>query len=218
MPAHKKDPSTRARRNKASTATTLLRVTTAETNVEDYQSLTVAQLRNEIDRRNEDGRSADQLLSRTGRKSELVERLVGDDTPAPDVPEMPPPPATVKGEGYWHSRTVEWWTDIWSSPMAPEWDDSDIHNVYVLAALYNDIWVATSAKARKEAATEYRLQRKDLGLTPYDRRRLEWTIEVAAEATERGKQRRGGSPNGSGKTGKPTTQRQDPRAQLHGTS
>lgn len=100
-----------------------------------------------------------------------------------DVPPMPDGPA-------WHPETVRWWADVWSSPMSPAWDESDEHNVILCALLYNDIWMAESAKERKDAAGEFRLQRRDLGLTPYDRRRLEWTIESADEAKDRGRQRR----------------------------
>ena len=88
----------------------------------------------------------------------------------------------------------EWWSDVWSSPMSPEWDDSDIHNVYIAAAIYDDMWTAETAKERKDAAAEYRLQRVDLGLSPYSRRRLEWTIESTEEAKDRGKRRRNGTP------------------------
>src|SRR3546814_14368195 len=52
------------------------------------------------------------------------------------------------------------------------------------------MWRDGTAKDRKDAAAEYRLQRVDLGLSPYSRRRLEWTIESADEAKERGQQRR----------------------------
>lgn len=90
----------------------------------------------------------------------------------------------------WHPETERWWNDVWSSPMSPEWDESDEHNVILCALLYNDIWLAETAKERKDAAGEFRLQRKDLGLTPYDRRRLEWTIASADEAADRGRQRR----------------------------
>ena len=86
--------------------------------------------------------------------------------------------------------TREWWADIWSSPMSPEWDESDVHGLFVLAAIYDDMWRGETARDRKEAAGEYRLQRKDFGLTPYDRRRLEWTIEQADEAAAKGRKRR----------------------------
>lgn len=130
MPAHKKDASVRARRNKAASAAKI---------------------------------SAD---------------------PESRIPSMPAHP-----EG-WHSEVVRWWEDVWSSPMAPEWDASDEHNVLLCALALNDVWTAESAKDRKDAMGEFRLQRQSLGLSPYDRRRLEWSIESADEARDRGRQRR----------------------------
>lgn len=103
-------------------------------------------------------------------------------------PEIPPMPSGPE----WHPEAVAWWTDVWSSPMSPEWDDSDIHNVVICALLYNDVWRAETAKERKDAAAEFRLQRKDLGLTPYDRRRLEWAFEQADGAKAQGEARRKG--------------------------
>lgn len=100
---------------------------------------------------------------------------------APDLPDR---------EQGWHELTREWWADVWSSPMAAEWDESDLHNVLIAAAVYDDMWTAETPKERKDAASEYRLQRVDLGLSPYSRRRLEWTIESADEARDRGRQRR----------------------------
>lgn len=101
-----------------------------------------------------------------------------------DVPDLP-----ERASG-WHQLTREWWSDVWSSPMSPEWDESDVHNVLIAAAIYDDMWTAETAKERKDAAAEYRLQRVDLGLSPYSRRRLEWTIEATDEAKDRGAARR----------------------------
>lgn len=126
MPAQKKDPSVRARRNKASTAATL--------------------------------------------SSGLPKR---------DCPELPP-------SRDWLPMTLEWWKDLWASPMASEFHDSDRHGLFILAALVDAFWSEPS----KELAGEIRLQRQAFGLTPYDRRRLEWTIESADEAKDRGRQRR----------------------------
>ena len=100
------------------------------------------------------------------------------------VPKMPAGPE-------WHSAVKAWWADVWASPMSPEWDESDVHNVTLCALLLQDVWTAESAKQRKDAAGEFRLQRRDLGLTPLDRRRLEWTIETAEDAKDRGQRRRG---------------------------
>lgn len=115
-----------------------------------------------------------------------------------------------RAEG-WHDMTREWWEDIWSSPMSPEWDDSDVHGVFVLAAIYDDIWRGDSPRERKDAAGEYRLQRKDFGLTPYDRRRLEWTIEQADEAQAKGRRRRSEDPR---ETSPAPAASGDPRAAL----
>lgn len=132
MPAPKKHSTARARRNKASTATTL--------------------------RVLEDGET----------------RLI------------PNPPEGVD----WDRETVEYWERMWISEMSAEWLDSDYENVRICASLYNDFVTAESATARKEAAGELRLQRKMLGLDPLSRRSLEWTIEGAEAAKDRGQQRR----------------------------
>lgn len=128
MPARKKDPSVRARQNKASTAAKL------------------------------------------AAGSPLAKR---------DRPSLP------QGRE-WHPMTTAWWEDLWASPMAGEYHESDRHGLFILAALVDAFWDIPS----KELAAEIRLQRQAFGLTPYDRRRLEWTIESADEAKDRGRQRR----------------------------
>lgn len=102
------------------------------------------------------------------------------------IPELPAVRDGAGVELVWHDMTVAWWEDIWASPMSAEYHESDIHQLYLLARLMNDFWEApTTAKA-----AEIRLQRQAFGLTPYDRRRLEWTIETAEEAKDRGESRR----------------------------
>ena len=193
MPARKKDPSVRARRNKTASRATLTRP--ALRSVDEFADLSVAQLRAEIDAINE-RRPADQQVSKGGSKAALIERLLAATSPIPSMPKHPP--VYVDGVGFeeveWHAQTVAWWADVWTSPMAAEWDTSDVHNVMALALLYDDIWSATSPKARKEAMAEYRLQRADLGLSPYSRRRLEWTIEAADAAKDEGARRRARGP------------------------
>ena len=198
MPRKKKDPSVRARRNTAATKATLLRTADQDsTTAESYAAMTLPQLRAAIDVVNQ-SRPADQQLPKRGTKAALVELLVAAER---NIPALPPhPPAYIEGFPVpveWHTQTEAWWNDVWTSPMAREWDESDVHNVLVVALLYDDIWSATSAKERKDALAEYRLQRADLGLSPYSRRRLEWTIETAAEAKERGQKRRAKDPAAS---------------------
>lgn len=126
MAAQKKDPSVRARRNKAATAATL-----------------------------------------------------SSGVPEANRPELP-------ANHEWHPLTLEWWNDLWASPMAGEYHGSDRHGLFILAALVDAFWTMPS----KDLAAEIRLQRQAFGLTPYDRRRLEWTIESVDEAQDRGRQRR----------------------------
>lgn len=193
MPAHKKDPSTRRRRNKSPSRATLTR---AQANtVEDFDDLTVSQLRDLLKELNQ-SRPADQQLPVRGTKAVLLERVAAASSPVPPLPAHPPR-VTSDGEAVpveWDPQTRAWWHDVWTSPMATEWDESDVHNVLVVALLYDDIWAARDAKSRKDALAEYRLQRADLGLSPYSRRRLEWTIETAAEAKDRGQRRRASAP------------------------
>ena len=109
----------------------------------------------------------------------------------------------------WHAETRRWWKDIWASPMAPEFLNADQHALVRLAVLINDYWEAESPTARKDLAGEIRLQQQAFGLTPMDRRRLQWEVEKAEGAQAKGKRRRQKEPIGD-----PT----DPRASLSATS
>lgn len=90
----------------------------------------------------------------------------------------------------WHQSTENWWRDVWASPMAPEFHNSDSHGLFALAMLVDDFWACDDSKLRRELAAEIRLQRQCFGLTPMDRRRLQWEIERTDEAQARGAQRR----------------------------
>ena len=120
----------------------------------------------------------------------------------PDVPELP--------EAICHPQTLAWWADVWASPMAPEYDESDRHGLFALAQLVDDFWMADTAKERAALAGEIRLQRQCFGLTPIDRRRLQWEIERTDEAVDRGSKRRAkAAPAASSRKGA-----EDPRAFL----
>lgn len=96
-------------------------------------------------------------------------------------------PALPDGAGIeWHSLTVSWWKDIWASPMAPEFDGSDLHGLYLLATLVNAFWIEPS----QGLAAEIRLQRQCYGLTPIDRRRLQWEIDRGEQAEQATQERR----------------------------
>lgn len=86
----------------------------------------------------------------------------------------------------WDPQTREWWADVWASPMAPEFDDSDRHGLYLLAVLVDEFWLNPS----QAVAAEIRLQRQCFGLTPIDRRRLQWEIDRGDAASENTQRRR----------------------------
>lgn len=108
---------------------------------------------------------------------------------AQDAPELPARHDEDGNKISWQPQTVEWWKDLWAAPMSAEYHSSDKHALFVLAALTDKFWLNPDSKL----AGEIRLQRQAFGLTPYDRRRLEWTIETAEEAKERGTRRRAGT-------------------------
>jgi hypothetical protein len=121
----------------------------------------------------------------------------------PEIPELPEDAGTV-----WHSLTRSWWNDIWSSPMAPEFDESDVHGLFVLAMLVNAFWIEPS----QALAAEIRLQRQCFGLTPIDRRRLQWEIDRGEAAEQQTTQRRNqAKPKPAPKSG---GKQADPRALL----
>ena len=186
-----KDPSVRARSNSKSTRATLPRRTLRS--VEDFADLTVADLRTRLIEINAT-RPMDQQIPTKGRKAQLIERIIAGES---SVPPMPRHPGYLDADGIrqdvgvWHRQTIAWWNDVWTSPMESAWDESDVHNVIIMALLYDDLWTAGSARERKDAAAELRQQRADLGLAPLPRRRLEWTIEGAEDAKAKGAKRRG---------------------------
>lgn len=78
----------------------------------------------------------------------------------------------------WHPLTRAWWRSIWRSPMSAEWLPSDLHGLVLLADLRDRYWT----KPTVMLAGEIRQQEARFGLSPIDRRRLQWTIERVEEA------------------------------------
>lgn len=104
--------------------------------------------------------------------------------PNPTIPDLPP-------GREWHEQTLAWWSDVWSSPMAPEYDTTDVHGLFVMALLLDQVWAEdTSANGRINTAAEIRLWVAEYGLSPIARRRLQWEIDRGDEAAERTGKRR----------------------------
>lgn len=110
-------------------------------------------------------------------KNSTAAQLKAD--PNLEIPELPRRMA-------WNDQTRAWWADVWSSPMAPEFDESDRHGLNMLAVLVDDYWMAANARERMPLAAEIRQQSQRFGLSPIDRRRLQWEIERTEEAQRRG--------------------------------
>lgn len=77
----------------------------------------------------------------------------------------------------WHPQTRATWAIYWASPMASEWIEADLPGLTRLILLVEDFWCSVSAQGRKEMQAEIRLQEMKFGLSPLDRRRLEWELE-----------------------------------------
>ena len=77
----------------------------------------------------------------------------------------------------WHDLTRAWWRDVWHSPMADEFLEADKHALFRLAVLIDLFWTSPS----KDLAAEIRLEQQAFGLTPIDRRRLQWAVEEEKE-------------------------------------
>lgn len=110
--------------------------------------------------------------------------------PGVTVPELP---VRLGDEGApvdWHPRTTAWWTRVWASPMAAEWLDADVPGLELVAELWDDFYKSTSPSLRVKVSAELRLQERRFGLAPMDRRSLQWEVERAEDARDRGSRRR----------------------------
>lgn len=103
--------------------------------------------------------------------------------------EVPPLPA-ISATETWHPMVLEWWASIWRSPMVGEWLESDKRDLPILARLHQDFWTATTPAGRQYAASEIRQQAVRFGLSPIDRRRLQWEVEKGEQASQRTESRR----------------------------
>jgi hypothetical protein len=136
---------------------------------------------------------ASKPASTRARRNKTTTRAVLSAVANPEIPELP-------GHTSWHEPVQDWWDRAWSSPMAPEWTDSDQDAMFLAARLMQQFWDdETRAAARVQTATEIRHVLMQCGLTPMSQRSLQWEIEKVDEAQTRGEQRRAGKPQPSGK-------------------
>lgn len=107
-----------------------------------------------------------------------------------EIPGLPPHPKVDDGID-WHPSAVKMWNNLWASPMAAEYVDADIDQMYILIRMVDRFWSTDSMTGMKDLAAEIRLSGQRFGISPLDRRRLEWQVEQTEEAKDRGQKRRG---------------------------
>lgn len=117
----------------------------------------------------------DQLRQRRNRKSGAATLDIGVTVKAPTLPK-------ITGV-VWHRLTLDWWRDVWASPMAGEYLDADVHGLTRLARLINEFNVTGDSKLMPEI----RLQEARFGLSPVDRARLQWEVAKGDEAERKRK-------------------------------
>jgi hypothetical protein len=86
----------------------------------------------------------------------------------------------------WHVMARRWWREVWHSPMAVEILRADEMALCMLLVLVDQYWKGPDVKL----AAEIRQQQREFGLTPLNRRRLEWQIAQAEEAIDRHENKR----------------------------
>jgi len=115
--------------------------------------------------------------------------LVVDDAPDLSVPPLPDRP-----EG-WLPETVRRWDIVMNSPMRSEWTDSDVEAMVDLAKLWDRLYAEHDTMRYLKLMAEIRMQDQRYGLSPMDRRRLQWEIqrgeaaEMRSDAMRRAKDR-----------------------------
>lgn len=77
----------------------------------------------------------------------------------------------------WHPMTRLYWRHIWRSPMAGEYLEADVDGLLILMTLVDRFWHAPTVQLERAIAQRGAL----FGLSPIDRRRLQWIVEKAEE-------------------------------------
>jgi hypothetical protein len=85
----------------------------------------------------------------------------------------------------WNPQVKAWWARLWSSPMAAEYIEADLDALFMLASLKDEFW--TRSPGNGKLAGEIRQEEARFGLTPLDRRRLEWGLDKPPEDDDDGK-------------------------------
>jgi hypothetical protein len=131
---------------------------------------------------------AAELRQRQNRKTTRATLPSEEVSAGQKVPDLP---KREKVTEVWHPKVLDWWSSVWKSPMAQEYVGPDIQGgLYLLAELYQCRWSDPDPSGLVKLAAEIRQQEIRFGLSPIDRRRLEWEIEKGDQAAARTDSRR----------------------------
>lgn len=102
-----------------------------------------------------------------------------------------PPGSDLYTEPAWFPAVKDWWTDIWSSPMSSEFNDSDVHGLYLGCMFFQESLNPLNKMAeRMSAATKFEAVVRNYGLNPMARRALQWEIDRGDTADKRTRARK----------------------------
>lgn len=128
-------------------------------------------------------------LRQRGNRTSTKATLPTEQSSAKNV--VPPLPKREKATEKWHPRVLEWWSSIWRSPMAQEYLGPDkLGGLFALAELHQRRWDNPDTKTLIALSAEMRALGRDFGLSPMDRRRLQWEVDKGEQAEERNERRR----------------------------
>lgn len=99
-------------------------------------------------------------------------------------------PELLDRPGGWHPAVLDWWADVWRSPQAAEYLKLDRYGLYRLAMLWHDWFNAKTPSELTKLSQEMRQLEQNHGLSPVDRRRLQWEVEKGETAARKTEQRR----------------------------
>lgn len=86
----------------------------------------------------------------------------------------------------WHPLAKQFWADVWTSPMASQYVEADVHGLIRMLILTD----AFMREPSVSVSAELRLLSQNYGLSPIDRRRLQWTVAKSEEAIEQVERKR----------------------------
>lgn len=73
--------------------------------------------------------------------------------------------------------TRKWWRAVFQSPMSAEYLDADVQGLYRIVALVDKFWFNPTIQTSDAISR----QEQKYGLSPLDRRRLEWIVKKAED-------------------------------------